>query len=212
MKSISFASVGMILGLSVSAQAALLTNDGGLENWTTNNDLALWVEEGGATVVKDTIDKTEGSASANITLGSNAAVRTGNFGQSMQTDRTYTFSMDYKPLSTTGTEFYVLDVRLWLFGSSGIITTWGPEDFRILNAAETPGLFNTWNDFTFDFGAGTARPIADGTTYAFILVNTWDGTSYAGHIDNLQVTEVPEPASAMLLTGAAALLGLRRRR
>lgn len=88
-------------------------------------------------------------------------------------------------------------------------------------------MTNTWQKWEIDFVVGetTSDLTVDGNAHALDadarsgIVGQWLGmhsrSTGGGYIDDLSVTVVPEPSTAMLLLGGVAILGVcrgRRRR
>jgi len=198
-----------MIGLMSSCYGKLLDADGGFELWSSTTSLTNWVAIGGTvTQAQEATIKTQGNYSAGLVMsgaGGNGAFRTTNFGESMQPSGTYTFSIDFYPKEAYTGMFYV---RLWLYNSAGEpINTWGPG--LIMTAADYTK--NAWNTLTFDFGAGTERPLTDGTVWALVVMDSLYG-SFDGYVDNAQITIIPEPMSLVLLMMGAGGILLKKRR
>ncbi len=201
--------VGLI-GVGVS-YGALLANDGGFENWNSTTDLAYWAEEdhsGGQyplVVQQESVIKTEGNYSAYTEFQAGSKGYTNIFGYSrghfVDPAETYVFELDFYPIEE-GKQIYV---QLWQYDSSGQSVA---PPYSIGGGAQ--GTVNQWNTLSFQFGAGTDKPLDDDVSY--VLAKIWCGNwaSWKGYIDNARITLVPEPTAISLLS--LGIFGLVRRR
>ncbi len=192
-----------VLAVTGTARATLLANDGGFEYWTSATDLTYWSENTytGQTLVvqQDSTYKTEGNYSVYLESTGKYMAGTNIFGDSygdpVDPNKTWQFSMDYRP-AAAGKQF---TVQLWQYAAGGgsPLKTY---QLRGSCPSTTSDDVGKWLTFQFDFGAGTTAPLESNTAYVLTRISHgYGGRAWAGHLDNAQITLVPEPATIGVL-------------
>ncbi|MFG6412800.1 laminin B domain-containing protein [Roseateles sp. DC23W] len=189
------------LTLPLAAPAASF--DDGDEGWTTPDGVQTWFAVGGNAGGWLRVEDVDGSTDILLTAPSGWL---GNWSSFLGG----TLSFDVKKDNNVSSDW----------SGFGEIRISGPGGSVILDAA-APNLpaDNLWTHYSV---ALTPTAGWNGASLAAVLANvtslTINGEFHAGPgevvgFDNIQVTAVPEPASAALLAGGLALLaGLRRKR
>jgi len=190
----------VMTGFASICYGGLLSADGGFELWSGPTALTNWVAIAGTvTQAQQAAIKTQGNYSAGLSMSQDGAIRTTNFGETVQPDSTYTFSIDFYPKQASTGWFYV---KLWLFDSgSNMISGWGPG----LWIKPSDYSVNTWNTLTYDFGAGTAMPLEAGTVWALVVMTSLYGT-FDGYVDNAQITLKPTVQQCSDVIAAGSVL------
>lgn len=114
----------------------------------------------------------------------------------------YRLSADYTP-SVTGGQLVQFGYDAFGFGFSNF-----QQNYADISTAGVAGVTqNVFVDFTFE-------PILRNDRYIYqIRAQNFEASDVAFSLDNVQITQIPEPSSTALLgLGAFSLLALRRRR
>jgi hypothetical protein len=205
------ASLGVLVALLLmgagSASASLVPNGDFEVDADANSAPDDWFR--GGTTGYVTTDDSNGSGVASVTSGNGGDWRSTAF--AVAANEQLTWSVDYK-VSAGATGTFRADLRFFTgqAGDGGTAGSFQGEDVHLVDVSTvTPDVWQTLGPFTLNVPAGSFPPVlvphfADVRISAGLF-----GPALTGELrlDNINVTRIPEPATATMAI-SAILLGL----